>query len=223
MTEQTTARQPGSGEPAFNVPPVTTALVAAIVGVFAILQIVPEGAAAATEGLFSLVPARVAIAAADPWQPANLIVAISLISHAFLHLDLMHLVANAGFLLAFGSVAERRMGRRRYVCLLVFSVLAGAGAQLAVDWGRWISLLGASAGASGCLAAVIRLLLNDRSQDPRRRKFALALLVVVVLVNLVFAVLGPALLPLSGQIAWEAHLGGFVAGYLLSGTIGRRG
>ena len=222
MTEPTSARDPGSGEPVFHAPPVTTVLVVTIVSVFVLLQLLPQGLATAAEDLFSLVPARVAVAVANPWQPGTVIVAISLFSHALLHLDLMHLVANAGFLLAFGSVAERGMGRGRYIRLLLLSVLAGAGAQLVVDWERWISLLGVSAAASGCLAAVVRLLLNDPAQDPRRRRFAVALLVVGVLVNVVFAILGPNLLPISGEIAWEAHLGGFAAGYLLSGKIGPR-
>ena len=222
MSEQIAAPPSRPEEPAFNAPPVTIALIVAIVGMFVLLRLMPDGFAAATEGLLSLVPARVALAVADPLQLVNLIVVFSLFSHALLHVDLMPLGANAGFLLAFGSVTERALGGRRYLLLLLMSVLAGAAAQLLVDWGRWISLLGASAAASGCMAAVVRLLLNDRSHDGRRRKLALALMGVVVLVNLVFAVLGPEILPIGAEIAWEAHLGGFAAGYLLSGAIGRR-
>ena len=222
MSEQTAAPPSRPGEPAFNAPPVTIALIIIIVGVFVLLRLVPDGFAATTEGLLSLVPARVALAVSDPLQLINFIVFLSFFSHALLHFDLMHLVANAGFLLAFGSVTERALGVRRYVTLLLMSVLAGAAAQLLVDWGRWISLLGASAAASGCMAAVVRMLLNDRSHDGRRRKLALALMAVVVLVNFIFAVLGPDVLPIGAEIAWEAHLGGFVAGYLLSGPVGRR-
>jgi membrane associated rhomboid family serine protease len=211
------APPPGSGEPAINAPPATVTLVLAIVGVYLVLQILPINVALAIEDLFSLVPARVALALADPLSPAALVVAASFVTHAFLHLDLMHIVANAGFLLAFGSFAERAVGRRRYLGLLLASVLAGAGAQLLVDWGRWVSLLGASAAASGCLGTLVRFLLTGSPPDPKRRRFGLALLAAMVLVNLLFAVLGPSLLPLSGDIAWEAHLGGFVAGYLLSG------
>jgi membrane associated rhomboid family serine protease len=208
---------PGSGEPAFNAPPATVALVLTLVGIYLVLQILPDRLAMTIEDLFSLVPARVAIVWADPLQPGALVVAASLVSHALLHLDLMHIVANAGFLLAFGSFAERALGKRRFLWLLLMSVLAGAGAQLLADWGEWVSLLGASAAASGCVGTVVRVMLTHGHPDPRRRSFGLTLLAAMVLINLLFAVIGPGLLPIGGDIAWEAHLGGFAAGYLLSG------
>lgn len=224
MTDSASPTPPGGpgAQPAFNVPPVTTAAVLTIAGVFVVLALLPERFAFAVEGLFTLVPARVAHAVADPLQPGTLLAAVSVFSHALLHVDLMHLVANSGFLLAFGSFAERALGRQRYIRLLAVSVVAGAGVQLMVDWGRWVSLLGASSAASGCLGVFIRLMLTEDRPDPRRRNVALGLLAAVVLANLLFAVLGPVLLPMAGRIAWEAHLGGFVAGVLLAGGARRR-
>jgi membrane associated rhomboid family serine protease len=213
---------PGSGEPAFNAPPATVGVVLTLVGVYLVLLILPDRLALTIEDLFSLVPARVAIAWAHPLQPGALVVAASFVTHALLHLDLMHIVANAGFLLAFGSFAERALGKRRFLLLLLLSVLAGAGAQLLADWGEWVSLLGASAAASGCVGTVVRVMLAQGHTDPRRRSFGLTLLAAMVLINLLFAVLGPGLLPIGGDIAWEAHLGGFAAGYLLSAPQGRR-
>ena len=47
------------------------------------------------------------------------------------------------------------------------------------------------------------------------RRTALSFVLVWIVINFVFGVLGGAVFGVDAEIAWEAHLGGFVAGYLL--------
>src|SRR3546814_10248145 len=56
---------------------------------------------------------------------------MTLVSHAFLHFDLMHLGLNLGFLLAFGSFVERHLGLLRYLALFALTAAAGALAEYA--------------------------------------------------------------------------------------------
>ena len=52
--------------------------------------------------------------------------AISYISHAFIHADILHITGNTVGLLIFGSVAEAQVGRRWYGAILFLSILAGS-------------------------------------------------------------------------------------------------
>ena len=151
-----------------------------------------------------------------PFSEAGLWSAVGLIGHAFLHFDLMHVLLNCGFLLAFGSACERILGVRRFVVLLLGTVVAGAVAQIAADWGREVLMYGASGGVSGCVGGVVRIL-KDAPRSVDRQRFIIALTVAMVAGNVIFAVFGSEILGGDAEIAWEAHLGGFVAGFLLAG------
>ena len=52
--------------------------------------------------------------------------AITYITHAFIHADMLHITANTIGLLTFGSVTEAQVGRRWYGTLLLLSILAGS-------------------------------------------------------------------------------------------------
>ena len=200
------------GPRAFNVPPITLGVAAVLVAIFGVLSFAPVPWTVSVIEAFSVRPIRVAIAFADPANGEPLMVALSLVTYALLHLDGMHIALNVGFLLAFGGMCERAFGPRRYVAILLLAALAGAAAKLALDWNAPVYMIGASGAVFGCMGAFIRLLIGGPVHVRRR---GLALLASLVVVNVIFTFVGPAIFGVDGQIAWDAHVGGFLAGLLL--------
>lgn len=206
---------PGRGQPAFNVPPATMAIAAAIVVMFAALKLLPDDWAGEAILALSVIPAEMKSALARLAVTDLLWEAGTLVGHVLVHVDWAHMLINLGFLLAFGSACERALGARTFVFIFVASAAAGAIVQIAADWGDTLLMYGASGGVSGAMGAVIRLMLADRDQ-PQRQRFALRLLTILVGLNVLFGLVGGALMGVDAEIAWQAHLGGLMAGFLLA-------
>lgn len=148
----------------------------------------------------------------------------SFASYSLFHANWMHLGLNAFWLAAFGSLVERRIGIVRLLVFWIVASAAGAVAFLAVAFGTNAILLGASGAIAGLMGAAIRFAFSggqrfsreDAHTNPRlsirqtmANRGALGFAAVYLGLNVVF----PALMPGMG-IAWEAHLGGFVFGFL---------
>ncbi|PZU90880.1 MAG: rhomboid family intramembrane serine protease [Chelatococcus sp.] len=158
----------------------------------------------------------------------------SLVTYGLLHGSWMHLVSNLVWYAAFGSPVARRLGAGRFLSLLGLSTIAGA---LLHWWSRELDVLplvGASAAVSGATAAAIRfvfapgLRFGELGDDAVvraipaeglgqiwRNSRALIFIGIWFATNILF---GAGLVPIFGEetsIAWEAHIGGFVAGLLL--------
>ena len=200
------------GPRAFNVPPVTLAVAAVLVAVFGVLTLAPVPWTVGIVETFSLRPIRVALALAHPADGRPVLAALSFLTHALIHIDGVHIAFNVGFLLAFGSMCERAFGPRRYIAILVLTAIAGAAAKLAVDWAAPVIMFGASGAVFGCMGAFVRLLISGPAHI---RKRGLVLMGALVVVNIILTFVGPAIFGIDGRIAWDAHLGGFVAGLLL--------
>jgi len=160
----------------------------------------------------------------------------SFLTHMLLHGDLTHLLVNGAWLLAVGSPLARRIGALRLLGLGFVSGSAGALTFLAVNPGLAAPVVGASGAISGLMGALFRLIFAtgdgpDRHL-PREEPWnaprlglwatftdrrALAAVVVWIVLNLVFASWLGGLLTNDG-IAWEAHIGGFLAGLLTFGA-----
>jgi membrane associated rhomboid family serine protease len=125
-----------------------------------------------------------------------------LITAAFLHIGLIHLVLNMLALLVFGSELERQLGRWRYVALYLLAVLGGAAAiQL---FGNPVgAVAGASTAIYGLLGGLGVLMIANR-QDIRG---LLTLLAINVFISF-----------LPG-VSLLGHLGGLVAGALTAGIL----
>lgn len=174
---------------------VTWSLVAANVLSF-LWQLAPAGAA--TEATWALMPAR-------PTLPALLL-------SMFVHADVARLVNNMVFLACLASL-EDLLGHARFLATYLASGVAGGLAF--VVWARLASdpttgTVGASGaifGLYGCLGRMLaerRLLRRDAGY------------VATLLWNLAFGLLVPG-------VALVAHVGGFVAGWLLGPSDGRSG
>jgi membrane associated rhomboid family serine protease len=178
----------------------------------------------------AFIPARYA----DGLLAGGLLGFTSPITYSFLHGDVTHLAVNSIWLLAMGSAVAKRIGSLRF---LVFSLICGlfaALAHVAMHFGEALPVIGASGAISGHMAAAIRFVFSAEGSHGagmmRRDVRAIPLkplasvladtrVIAVLLVWLATNVLtGTGIMPLGEEgtsIAWEAHIGGFLAGLLL--------
>ena len=125
-----------------------------------------------------------------------------LLTAAFLHIGLMHLVLNMLALLVFGSELERQLGRWRYLAVYLVSLLGGAVAlQLFGEPVRPVA--GASAAIYGLLGG-LAVVMMSRREDLRG---LLTLLAINVFISF-----------LPG-VSLLGHLGGLVAGFVATGVV----
>ncbi|WP_437781573.1 rhomboid family intramembrane serine protease [Sorangium sp. So ce1097] len=136
-----------------------------------------------------------------------------------------HLGGNMLFLWIFGDNVEDALGSLRYATFYVLAGIAAAGAQIAIDPGSTIPMVGASGAISGVLAAYASL--YPRSPITVLNPifllwfiFGLFLELPAWLVILQYFVVNllnglGSIGMRSGGVAFFAHLGGFVAGLFL--------
>ena len=150
------------------------------------------------------------------------------VGHIFLHANIMHLAINCVWLLAFGPVVARRFGPVGFLLLFLLCGIAGAATFVVFLWGHDAGAVGASGAISGLMAAAIRMLrmrepwLNAATLPltPIRSPQVMSFTVVWMALNLATGLIGTTLtggLP----IAWQDHLGGFLAGLFLAGPFDR--
>lgn len=82
-----------------------------------------------------------------PWRHGG----VTWLTSFFLHNSLLHLLGNVLFLIAFGPNLEDRLGRARFVCLLLFSALVGNLCHWLLDPRSAEVVVGASGGVSGVM------------------------------------------------------------------------
>jgi len=157
------------------------------------------------------------------------------VTYSLLHANLTHLGFNVLWLLPFGSALARRFGAVRFFVFMAVTAAAGALAHLVTHEHAISPMIGASASVSGTMAAAIRfafvqgsfLSFNRGDADAAARVPALSLtralrntrvlgfLAVWFGVNLVFGIGSIAIGAEGASVAWQAHIGGFLAGLLL--------
>lgn len=136
------------------------------------------------------------------------------VTHAFLHGGPVHLIVNMLALFSFGTVIVQRIGQKRF--LLAYLVCAiGGGIGFALFSDNRLPMVGASGALFGLLGIWICWDYLDRLHYGDPLWVTARAVVFLILYNLVFWLL------LSGNLAWETHLGGFVAGWLLAIWWGR--
>lgn len=129
-------------------------------------------------------------------------------SHAFLHGGMLHLAMNAVILLSLGKFIAQRAGQ--WPMLFLFLVSAAAGG---LAFGLLARGAGPMIGASGAVFGFLGLWLYWDAMIRRRLRASLqpvlATIGTLIAINLVMALF------MGGALAWQAHLGGFVAGFAL--------
>jgi membrane associated rhomboid family serine protease len=155
------------------------------------------------------------------------------LTYALLHGSWAHVMLNSVWLAAFGTPVARRCGPWRFLALAAATAFGGAVAHVLVHPYQALPMIGASAAVSGMMAAAAWFifsrptwLLEGRVTEPHERqresllglarnRRAVIFFAVWLATNYLSAVLAGPLGITDASIAWEAHLGGFVAGLLL--------
>lgn len=150
---------------------------------------------------------------------------LPLFTHMLLHANATHLAVNSVWLLVFGPIVARRYGGGAFVVFFVLCGLAGAAFFIALNWGDDVGVIGASGAISGLMGGAIRMM---RLRQPYLNVATMPLLpiwssqvlgfsAVWLAINLVTGLTG---LGTGGQIepvAWQDHMGGYLAGLILVG------
>ncbi|MFO1397635.1 MAG: rhomboid family intramembrane serine protease [Burkholderiales bacterium] len=183
----------------------TTALIVANVAVYFLQQVLPG-----LVGPFALWPLAAAAMTGghvgfQPWQ---------VVTYAFLHGGLTHLLFNMFALYMFGSAMEQVVGPKRYLNYYLVCVITAAIAQLLTS-----SLLGGVYPTVGASGGVFGLLLAYAVYFPRNRVMLLfppipmparTFVILYAILELVLGVTGT-----QEGVAHFAHLGGLVGGALM--------
>lgn len=129
-----------------------------------------------------------------------------LLTAGFVHVELWHLAMNMMALLSLGKIFEPLLGVRRYLLILIPSIIVGSLFVLASPENSFV--VGISGGIYGLLAAYITLILRTGGwRMPPVRAALMHMLFINLLLNF---------LP---NISVHAHLGGFVTGLIMYGFI----
>ncbi|MDV3250572.1 rhomboid family intramembrane serine protease [Devosia sp. BK] len=227
-------------EPIFLLPASVTVLVGILAAIHvAATMVLNEEGQTQLYFWFAFQPLRIVLAAQD------LSVAIPLIwtpfSHAFLHGGWDHLLVNVAWLVIFASPVVRRYGAGPMLAIFLLSAAGGAAAFAATSLYSGAYLIGASGGVAGLTGAAVRFIfqpilyaqhpetgqrivlgrrlasMRETFVNPRSRFFTLIWLLLNAAVPL-----APLLMGTSLGVAWQAHLGGFLTGFLMVGLFERR-
>lgn len=215
----TPANGPRATQPIFNLPPVVTALAAGILAIHAIR-------------VWGLSPrADVWVLETFAFRPWHYLDRIwTWVTYALLHADWTHALVNVVWMAAFASPLAVRFGPARFLVFSVVGALAGTLAHLAFNWGGDTYLVGASAMVAAHMGGTSRFAFaggglrmsrlphaHFRPAPPLavtlRNRSVLYFLGIWIAFNLLIG-----LVSIGGRgpgIAWEAHIGGLLAGLLL--------
>jgi membrane associated rhomboid family serine protease len=213
-------------QPFLRLPWAVGVLAALMLGIQAVLYFLP----AQTDAIlfnYGFVPARYSSAflAAHGLDGGSLLEKVlPFFTYMFLHAGWMHVIVNTVWLLAFGTAVVRRFGSARFFLFFILCGLAGAALHLALNWQATAPVVGASAAISGLMAAAFRLIGREGNAfseplplAPILSRRILLWSAIWVVINIAAGVTGMGAGPGAQIIAWQAHLGGYLAGLLLAG------
>ena len=192
---------PGAGERAINLPPAVLWLIVINVAVQALRELLPDAADQSLILSFGLVPA----AYTGGGDLLSLIAAP--LTYQFLHGGWVHLGINMVSLAAFGAPVERMLGVRRFLLFYLSSGIVAGFMQVLVTPDSPDPVIGASGAISGVFGAVLMLMRYLGSL-----RSILPVAGIWLALNVFFGIFGG--MPGSGgeQVAWVAHVGGFLYG-----------
>jgi membrane associated rhomboid family serine protease len=225
-------------EPIFNIPGAVLAAAGLLIAVQIVKGLLPDVEALEFMLALAFIPARYAGAALE--LPGGYLTAVtSFVTYMIVHAGWMHLTVNLLWMVAFGSAVAKRIGTSRFFAFSILCGIAGALTHLAFHFGEMAPVVGASAAISGQMAAAIRFVFSAQSHGGWRtpdlanvplatlgetltNPRILAILGIWVLLNAMFGFGIVSLAGAEGQIAWEAHIGGFLFGLFCFGFFDRK-
>ena len=152
------------------------------------------------------------------------------VTYSVLHGGFAHLIVNSVWLMAFGAVVARRIGTNRFLVFWVLSAVFSAAVYWSVNQESNIPMIGASGVVSALMGAAARfafplnrgfdrlhahLLPLQSLQEAVMNRTVITYVAIWFAINALAAFGFAAGAGEGAQIAWEAHIGGFVFGFFL--------
>lgn len=144
----------------------------------------------------------------------------TLFTSMFMHAGWLHLGSNMLYLWIFGDNVEDRFGQVKFIIFYLLAGLAATAAQLAFSLDSNIPNLGASGAIAGVLGAYLVMFPRGRvSVLQGQRVIPMPALIVIgfwFVLQLFSGIGSLASTADTGGVAYMAHIGGFVAGFVLT-------
>jgi rhomboid protease GluP len=150
---------------------------------------------------YGFIPEQLLSVSSSSSSPSDVLT--RLFSSIFIHANIAHLAFNILALLYLGGYAERAVGILRYILIYIIAGIAGALFFGAISTFILGSSHGVLIGASGAISGILGI---AAAAGNTRAYYWLIL-------QIVFAIIGSFT---AIQIAFTAHIGGFIAGLLLT-------
>ncbi len=145
---------------------------------------------------------------------------LTLFTSMFMHAGWLHLGGNLLYLWIFGDNVEDRFGHTKFLIFYLLCGLAATFAQLAFSIGSDIPNLGASGAIAGVLGSYILLFPQGKVRVLQgQRVIQVPALIVIglwIVLQLFSGIGSIAATTDTGGVAYMAHIGGFLAGFLLT-------
>lgn len=148
---------------------------------------------------------------------------ITLFTAMFMHANWLHLLSNMLYLWIFGDNVEDRLGHGLFLGFYILCGLAATFAQLAFNTASNIPNLGASGAIAGILGAYLIMFPRGQVRVLMGRMIVpmSALIVIGIWFLLqIFSQISTASSQSEGGVAYLAHIGGFIAGVILTFLLG---
>ena len=147
------------------------------------------------------------------WQPNFPGQALSMfLTYAFLHADLGHMLGNALTIVFLGQIICQRVGQRGFVLIYAAAAIGGALSFALLSLSPQ-PMVGASGALFGLAGAWTWWLWQDRARVRHGGLQVLGVVVGLIALNALVWV------SLNGLLAWQTHLGGFLAGACVAAVL----
>ncbi len=201
--------------PCYSKPYVTWAIMVVCTGIFIAMKVMPDQLSVSLLHRFGMVPARYSGYYTElPFDGY-----LSFVTNLFLHASWTHLLVNMWFMWIFGDNVEDRMGRLSFLIFYLLCGIFATGLQWYFDPQLDIPVIGASGAIAGVLAAYFFLYPLEQVivffPPMLFHVPAIAFLGLWVLLQLHNATTAIIFEGTTIDVAWWAHLGGFIAGSVL--------
>ena len=148
----------------------------------------------------------------------------TLFTSMFMHAGWLHLGGNMLYLWIFGNNVEDRFGHAKFILFYLLCGLGATFAQLAFSLDSNIPNLGASGAIAGVLGAYILMFPQGRVRVLQGQRIiqvpALIVIGLWIVLQLFSGIGSIAETADTGGVAYMAHIGGFVAGFVLTFLLG---
>ena len=144
----------------------------------------------------------------------------TLFTSMFMHGGWVHLGGNMLYLWIFGDNVEDRFGHAKFIIFYLFCGLGATFAQLIFSLGSNVPNLGASGAIAGVLGAYILMFPQGRVRVLQGQQIiqvpALMAIGFWIVLQLFSSIGSIAQTADTGGVAYMAHVGGFIAGFVLT-------